>query len=347
MNDIERLFTGNRKVPGMRQGKVNRSKAATINRTVEDVDARPVAGTRADDAAAEASVHPEVVTDADSIAGHGVEGDHLVHAEGDFEHGAASGYVDPDVLAENDPLDAAFPVDAEVHIDARHPLADSRIERDAIDPTLPLLRPGPQLMLAHDAFNAHAENMRLLRTELLLRHSNQSEANAIAVLGACVGEGRSQLACELALSFAQFGRPTLLVDADFRHPRVHTLFGADLQQGLAQSIASGTAPQVRAVEGFPSLSIVMAGTCPPNPLELLTDGRFEHMVAGWRRKYEFVIVDTPPIADYADGLAIATAVGRVLVVTRAKHTTYGKAREMLSRLAATEAAIVGSVLNHF
>ena len=67
----------------------------------------------------------------------------------------------------------------------------------------------------------------------------------------------------------------------------------------------------------------------------------------WRNDFEFIVVDTPPAVEYADGMAIAAIVGAVLIVTRAGHTPYSRAREMLRRLAATQAAVLGSVLNHF
>ena len=90
-----------------------------------------------------------------------------------------------------------------------------------------------------------------------------------------------------------------------------------------------------------------AGISPPNPLELLTDRRFEALMDEWRRRFDFIVVDTPPITDFADGLAVATIVGRVLTVNRARHTRYDKAREMLRRLAASNAIVLGGVLNHF
>jgi receptor protein-tyrosine kinase len=204
------------------------------------------------------------------------------------------------------------------------------------------------LNFAHEPFHPRSEQVRLLRTELLLRHSVWGEANAVALVSARPGEGRSHLAAELALAFAQLDRPTLLVDADFRRPRQHVLFGADLEKGLAPALAvGGASPQMHGVEGFPHLSVVTAGISPPNPLELLTDRRFEALMDEWRRRFDFIVVDTPPITDFADGLAVATIVGRVLTVNRARHTRYDKAREMLRRLAASNAIVLGGVLNHF
>jgi len=81
-----------------------------------------------------------------------------------------------------------------------------------------------------------------LRTELLLLHEGGRGANMLAVLGSDPGEGRSQLCGELAISFAQLGRRTLLVDADMRKPQQHVLFGSTNQHGLSQAIAHNEKP---------------------------------------------------------------------------------------------------------
>ncbi len=209
------------------------------------------------------------------------------------------------------------------------------------------VKPSDQLLLAHDPYDPHCEKVRALRTELLLRHDAVGRANIVTLLSSSAGEGCSQLCAELAIAFAQLGQPTLLVDADLRHPRQHVLFNADNQQGLSQAIARGDTPYLHPVDGLQHLSLLSAGPSPHNPLELLSDSRFERLIDDWRRNFEFVVIDTAPVNQYADGLAVATLVGRVLLVSRAEHTPYKDTREMLRRLAATQAQILGAVINHF
>jgi len=209
------------------------------------------------------------------------------------------------------------------------------------------LRPDPQLLSAHDPAHPHSERIRLLRTEILLRHNVQYGAVGFAVVGASAGEGRSRLAAELALAFAQLGRSTLLLDADMRHPRQHQLFGAELRDGLAQAIAHGHATSLFSVSGYPSLSVMTAGICASNPIEMLSDGRFESLMLSLSADYDFIVVDTPPCSDFADGLVVATIVGHVLTVHRADHTAYKSARAMLRQLVSARAEILGGVLNHF
>lgn len=210
-----------------------------------------------------------------------------------------------------------------------------------------LATPAPCLVLAHSPFHPRSEQIRMLRTELLLRHEATDRANVIAVLSPCAGEGRSQLAADLAIAFAQLERPTLLVDADLRHPQQHVLFGADNTRGLADALRRDEVPQAQPVAGLPSLRLLTAGAPPPNPLELLSDRAFEALAARWREQYAYVVIDTPPVSRYADGVAVATIIGRILSLSRARHTPYRDTRNMLRRLAATQSRILGAVINHF
>ena len=231
-------------------------------------------------------------------------------------------------------------------------LIETAIQRISSDRRIVLrqgerLTPGPQLVIAHDPDHKRSENLRALRTELLLLNEGTRGANVVAVVSADAGEGRSQLAAELAIVFAQLGRRTLLVDADMRKPRQHLLFGAINTSGVSQAVSSFEKPIYHPVTGLPLMHILPAGTVPPNPLELLSGGRFEKLMTEWKNTYEFLVLDTPPISQYADGLAVATLAGRVLVLGRAQHSAHKSTRELLRRLRTTQAKVLGAVLNHF
>jgi capsular exopolysaccharide synthesis family protein len=162
------------------------------------------------------------------------------------------------------------------------------------------------------------------------------------------GEGRSQLAAELALIFAQLGKRTLLVDADLRNPKLQTLFGCGEETGLADAINEDSVPYLHPVKGFPAMRFLAAGrTANKNPLELLSDNRFARMVEDWRRNHTFVVIDTPPVSRYADAMAVATLAGRVLILSRARNTRFKDMREMMRRLAVTQSHVLGAVVNNF
>ncbi len=223
----------------------------------------------------------------------------------------------------------------------------SLVVRRFVPATIPPARPGPQLYMAHDPFDARCEKIRGLRTELLLRREHSGQADVIALLSPGAGDGRSQLAAEIAIAFAQLGRPTLLVDADLRNPAQHLLFGANNHAGLSQALELGSTPYLQSVEGLPHLALLTAGLPPDNPLELLLNSRFANMIEGWRETYDFVVLDTAPITHYSDGLAVASLVKRVLALSRARHTSHRESRDMLRRLVATRSQVVGAVINHF
>jgi receptor protein-tyrosine kinase len=231
-------------------------------------------------------------------------------------------------------------------------MVETAIRRIAADRRVVLrqgerVAPSKQLVLAHDPDNPRSERLRALRTELLLLHDTGRGANVLAVVSPGSGEGRSQLCAELAISFAQLGRRTLLVDADMRKPQQHVLFGSSNQHGLSQSIAHNEKPYYHPVTGLPFMHLLTAGPIPSNPLELLSDGRFSNLLNDWRNAYEFIVLDTPPVEECADGLAVATIAARALVLSRAQHTSFKSTRALLRRLASTQSRLLGAVINHF
>ena len=209
------------------------------------------------------------------------------------------------------------------------------------------VEPDLRLIMAHDPLDPRCEKIRALRTELLLRRESMERAEIIALLSPCAGEGRSLLAAELAIAFAQTGHPTLLVDADLRRPQQHLLFGARNRHGLAQAIASGEPPFLQAVNGLTQLSLLTAGVVPDDPLELLSSRRFAALIDSWRETFEFVVIDTAAVGRFSDALAVASLVGRVLTLSRSQHTPLKDMRDMLRRLAATRSRILGAVISHF
>jgi protein-tyrosine kinase len=211
-----------------------------------------------------------------------------------------------------------------------------------------IAKAGSSLILLREPDNTYSEQIRALRTELLLLNSASRAGRSLAILSPCRGEGRTQLCAELAVSFAQLGQPTLLVDADLRHPRLQTLFETQSRyDGLGQELASGGTPEFLTTEKLPQLSVLLAGPGVPNPLELLTNGRFQGHMSDWRKKYNMIIVDTPPITEYADGLAIASFADQVMILGRSGSTPHKNMKEMLRRMGDTQSRIVGAVYNRF
>jgi protein-tyrosine kinase len=210
-----------------------------------------------------------------------------------------------------------------------------------------LAHPCSQLLHARDTDSERSEKIRALRTDLMLLGESAQRGNVFALLSPERGEGRSQICAELAMAFAQLGRRTLLIDADLRHPRQHALFNAENQWGLAQVLADGGNMYLHRVEGLPEMALLTSGLIPPNPLELVSHRRFERLITELRQKYDFVVIDTPPVSQYADALQIASVAQRVVAVSRSQVSSLKQMKDMLRRLAVTEARILGAVISKF
>jgi receptor protein-tyrosine kinase len=207
-------------------------------------------------------------------------------------------------------------------------------------------RLGSELIHARED-SVRSERIRALRTELMLLNDSGQRGNVLALVSPGRAEGRSLLCAELAIAFAQLGRRTLLIDADLRHPRQHVLFTAENQWGLAQTLDLGEAPYLHAVDGLPELAVLVSGTVPPNPLELVSHRRFERLITDLRRQFDFIVIDTPAVSQYSDALQIAALAQRVLALSRTESTSLQSMKEMLRRLAATQSKIVGAVISRF
>ncbi|MGH8141675.1 MAG: CpsD/CapB family tyrosine-protein kinase [Steroidobacteraceae bacterium] len=204
-----------------------------------------------------------------------------------------------------------------------------------------------RLLAATDPNHPHGEQIRALRTELLLLNDSTHRTNCFAIVSPAHRDGRSQLAAELAIGFAQLGRSTLLIDADLRSPSQHLLFGTEPEWGLAQSLSTGEQPHLIGIEGLPFLTVLPSGPRAFNPLELICGGRLERLIGQARRDYAFIIIDTPSVSQYSDALTIAALAGRVLVVSRTRSTRYKDMKTMLNRLGPTQTQILGAVANSF
>jgi len=203
-----------------------------------------------------------------------------------------------------------------------------------------------RIFFAEDSKDPRAERIRELRTRLAVAVGSE-QRSAIAITSPGAGEGRTRLAAEVAISFAQLGRSTLLVDADLRRPQLHLLFGVRNGPGLCQGLERGTAPHLYAVGDIPALRLVTAGSSLRNPTDLLSQHSFKLMVDEWHKTFELVVIDTPPMTQYADAQAIAAVAGSALTVSRANHTPFAGIEHMLRQLLAAGSDVAGTVISHF
>jgi protein-tyrosine kinase len=218
----------------------------------------------------------------------------------------------------------------------------------------PYLVGGPEgvakeLIAAWDPFHPVVEELRAVRTQLLIRWFNpQAGRRTLVVASPGAREGRSFVAANLAVVFSQLGQRTLLIDADFRAPRQQSIFNIADRFGLS-SVLSGRADLSAAmpVSGITGLAVLPCGPVPPNPLELLSRGGFAALLGKAQAEYDVILIDTPPAADYADAQSIAFRAGDVLLLSRRHHTRVDDTERAVRELSDASARVVGTLMNSF
>jgi succinoglycan biosynthesis transport protein ExoP len=190
-----------------------------------------------------------------------------------------------------------------------------------------------------------SEAYRAIRTSLYFS-TRAEQHKVIQISSPNPGDGKTTLSGNLAISIAQSGKKVLLIDADFRRPRIHALFGLDKSVGMSSVIGGEVelpdAIQETEVENLWGLP---CGPRPNNPCELLTSPRFEELLAILRDKYDFVIVDTPPILPVTDPGAVAPRVDGVILTIRLTNRARGAALRAVQLLAELGGNTLGVVVN--
>ncbi|MGE5128895.1 MAG: polysaccharide biosynthesis tyrosine autokinase [Sphingomonadaceae bacterium] len=204
---------------------------------------------------------------------------------------------------------------------------------------------GTELVTAHEPGHAHSEAVREVRTHLLTRWLSP-ERKVLVVASPASGDGRSYLAANLAVSFAQLGTKTLLIDGDLRAPRLHRIFGLGGGSGLAQVLAGGLGLSVaERIAYFDELMVLAAGAAPPNPVELLSRSALQRLLAEARKLYTVVIIDTPSRARGADASLLAARADGALLLARTGWTRLVELDALRRTMAASGAAVLGVVLS--
>lgn len=206
----------------------------------------------------------------------------------------------------------------------------------------------PEVVAAFDPFSRVGENLRAVRSQLMMRWLHRSaDARVLTIVSPARRDGRSFIAANLAVVFAQQGERTLLIDGNLRQPRQAELFQQNRRSpGLSHLLAARAGLEVIGrVPGMRNLSVLSAGAPPPNPQELLGRASFLQLLQTLGHSFDVVLVDTPAGNDYADAEIIASRAGAALLLTRQNETSLPELQRMASRLQDSGVALVGTVLN--
>ena len=202
------------------------------------------------------------------------------------------------------------------------------------------------LSVLHRSTSSDAEAYRSLRTALYFG-AQEKDFKVIQMTSPNMGDGKSTLITNLAISMAQSGKRVLLVDADCRRPRLHRLLGLRESSVGLTAVLLGEVDLTAAIQetAVPNLSVLPCGKRPPNPAELLTSRQFESVLAELRGSYDFVLVDTPPLLAVTDPCVVAGIVDCVLLVVRISKNGRPAAEQAKEMLSSTGARLLGVVVN--
>ncbi len=216
---------------------------------------------------------------------------------------------------------------------------------DKVDPAL-AAQMEDTLVVALRPSSILAEAYRGVRTQLYFSTQGRGH-QVIQVTSPNPGDGKSTLAANLAAAIAQSGKSCVLIDCDFRKPRIHKLFHMDKPENGLAKVVNGEILLSSAVRRspIPNLDLMPCGPRPANPAELLTSPKFVEVLDELKTRYEFVIIDTPPMLAVSDPAAVAPRVDGVLLVFRMSKKARPAAERAREQLAALGANVLGVVVN--
>jgi capsular exopolysaccharide synthesis family protein len=219
-----------------------------------------------------------------------------------------------------------------------------------------------QMVAYFDPQSTLAESYRTLRTNIEFVTVEKGD-KTLMITSSTSGEGKSTVSANLAMTIAQLGKRTLLVDCDLRKPQVARLFGLDKEPGLAEVIVGNYQwrevmrtvtdivtggmgmEDIMQTQGLSNLHIITSGAVPPNPAELLNSRKMAEFVAEIKEVYDVVLFDTPPVLHVTDAVILGKKIDGALMVYRVGDIPRTSLRRSVNLLKSVEVGLLGVVLN--
>lgn len=206
-----------------------------------------------------------------------------------------------------------------------------------------------ELLIYADSRSSLAEAYRQLRTSILLSSAGHAP-KSLLVTSSLPSEGKTTTATNTAISLAQTGARVLIIDADMRRPRVHSVFSVENGEGLSTVLSSELSEEqilnVIKTDDRTSVSIMTSGPIPPNPAELIGSEQMAKLLTIFQRHFDHVVVDSPPITSFTDGVLIASIVDGVILVVHSGQSSRQVVRRARQLITDVGAKIFGVVLNN-
>lgn len=207
---------------------------------------------------------------------------------------------------------------------------------------------GSELLINASGPSTQGEAYKHLRTSILLSTPGRSP-KTLLVTSSVPSEGKTTTAVNTATVLAQTGATVLLIDADMRRPRLHNVFGVNNSPGLSAILSSDVAPSdiLSMIERYQDSNVYLlsSGAIPPNPAELLGSSQMQRLLEIVAKHFTHVVVDSPPIASFTDGVIISSLVDGVILVVHGGKTSRQVVKRTRQMLLEIGAKIIGVVLN--
>ncbi len=188
-----------------------------------------------------------------------------------------------------------------------------------------------------EAYNA-------IRTNLLFTQKGE-KCPIFVITSPTANNGKTINSINLAVSFAQMGKKTLLIDSDMRNPTIHRMFSIPVKNGLSEILAGLTDNISVSKTDIENLSVLTAGKIPPNPTELLASSRMDKLLDFVKAHYDCVFIDTPPVNIVTDSTVFAQKVTGYVLIIKTDTTNTVDVRTAVNNLTQIEGNILGFIIN--
>ena len=203
---------------------------------------------------------------------------------------------------------------------------------------------GLALLTHRDPKSPLAEAYRSLRTSLIFSTS-EGAPRVLQLTSATPSEGKTTSAVSVATAFAQTGSTVLIIDCDLRNPSLHQAFVVPNTEGLSNYLVGDITPaDIAKPTQVTRLFMIPSGPLPPNPVELLSSAKMVDLLSAAQERFDYVILDSPPVIGLADALVIANLAQATVFVVAAGSTRIGPMEGSAKRLRAANAKLIGALL---
>jgi capsular exopolysaccharide synthesis family protein len=193
-----------------------------------------------------------------------------------------------------------------------------------------------------------SEAFRALRTRIQFSRINTESLKSILITSSAPQEGKTTIAVNLAGSFATSKKKVLLIDCDLRKPSVHKLFNRDKVPGLIDYlIGNAKLDEVLIKSEIPNLSIILSGTIPPNPAEMLDSQEMRNFLKKLRDQFDLIIIDSPPVIAVTDSEILTSMVDGTILVVSSENTEIEMMEKSVDLIRRENTQFLGTVLNNF